>query len=72
MSKPSSASSPASSLTCRDTTYLVCDARDRALTGHEQALLAGHIQSCPYCKVAAQQFSQLFSQLDELLARSQP
>lgn len=61
-----------SSITCRDTTYLVCEARDRSLTADEQQLLAGHIQTCPYCQVAAKQFSQLFSQLDELLARSQP
>ncbi|MFZ4878393.1 hypothetical protein ACL9RI_25185 [Janthinobacterium sp. Mn2066] len=63
---------PASSITCRDTTYLVCEARDRSLSAGEQASLAGHIQTCPYCQVAAQQFSQLFSQLDALLARSQP
>jgi len=61
-----------SSITCRDTTYLVCEARDRSLSADEQASLTHHIQTCPYCQVAAKQFSQLFSQLDELLARSQP
>lgn len=59
-------------ITCRDTTYLVCEARDRSLSPAEQAQLSGHIQTCPYCQVAAKQFSELFSQLDDLLARSQP
>ncbi|WP_300759685.1 hypothetical protein [Janthinobacterium sp.] len=67
-----SQAAPTSSITCRDTTYLVCEARDRSLSPDEQVSLTNHIQICPYCQVAAKQFSQLFSQLDDLLARSQP
>lgn len=56
-------------LTCRGTTYLVSDARDRLLTAEEQFRLSSHIQKCPKCQVAARQFFDLFSQLDVFFGR---
>lgn len=50
-------------LTCRDTTWLVSDARERALTAEEQRTLAEHIAECPFCSRASVQFEVLFRQL---------
>jgi hypothetical protein len=55
-------------ITCRDTTWLVSDARDRALTDEEKAALAGHIATCSLCQGASTQFEMLFRQLDHYLA----
>ena len=56
-------------LTCRDTTWLVSGARDGALQPHELAALDAHLAGCSACRTARQQFEQLFSQLDTLLAK---
>lgn len=56
-------------LTCRATTYLVCGARDEALTAVQHAQLARHLQGCDACRVASRQFADLFGQLDVLFAR---
>ena len=43
-------------VTCRDTTWLVSDARDRPLTEGERASLADHIAECSLCQGASKQF----------------
>lgn len=58
-------------LTCRDTTWLVSCARDSALAADELAALDAHLVTCGACRTAKQQFEQLFSQLDTLLAKPQ-
>jgi predicted anti-sigma-YlaC factor YlaD len=55
-------------LTCRETTYLVCGARDEALTPAQHSQLARHLQGCDACRVASRQFADLFAQLDVLFA----
>ncbi|MYN09768.1 hypothetical protein [Pseudoduganella aquatica] len=55
-------------LTCRETTYLVCGARDEALTAAQHSQLARHLQGCDACRVASRQFADLFAQLDVLFA----
>lgn len=57
-------------LTCRATTYLVCGARDQALTATQHSQLAHHLQGCDACRIAARQFADLFAQLDVLFATS--
>ena len=59
-------------LTCRDTTYLVSEARDAPLDAEQNELLAEHLKTCDACRTASTQFAQLFSQLDSLLARKRP
>lgn len=56
-------------ITCRETTYLVIGARDEPLSSSEIDALAEHLKTCSHCQVANKQFSQLFAQLDTLLAR---
>lgn len=56
-------------LTCRDTTWLVSEARDGALPAPELAALDAHLATCSACRTARQQFDLLFSQLDTLLAK---
>ncbi|MYM67490.1 hypothetical protein GTP45_11680 [Pseudoduganella sp. FT55W] len=58
-------------LTCRDTTYLVISARDTPLSNQQIAELDAHLQTCSACRTAKQQFAQVFSQLDTLLARGE-
>jgi predicted anti-sigma-YlaC factor YlaD len=62
----------APNLTCRETTYLVCGARDEALNALQTAQLARHLQGCTACRTASRQFAQLFGQLDALFARGEP
>ncbi|OON63514.1 hypothetical protein B0920_09160 [Massilia sp. KIM] len=62
---------PPAPLTCRDTTYLVCGARDAALSPQQERQLAAHLAGCPSCQVASRQFARLFGQLDTLLARDE-
>lgn len=50
-------------ITCKDTTWLVSDARERELTREEKAALVDHINECDLCKGASQQFEVLFRQL---------
>jgi predicted anti-sigma-YlaC factor YlaD len=56
-------------LTCRETTVLVCGARDEPLTAEQAASLQQHLAGCTYCRAASRQFSDLFAQVDELFAR---
>lgn len=57
-------------LSCRDTTWLVCGARDTPLDADQRRLLDAHIATCSSCQVAARQFAALFDQLDTLFARA--
>jgi hypothetical protein len=50
-------------VTCRDTTWLVSDARDRPLSESEKAALAGHIAECSLCQGASKQFAALFKEI---------
>jgi len=54
---------------CRGAAEIVCDARDRPLQPDESTALRDHLESCDRCRLAAQQFRELFAQLDELLVR---
>ncbi len=54
---------------CRDTTFLVSEARDRELTLDEYQALNAHIAECPLCTKASKQFADLFQHLDELLGK---
>lgn len=56
-------------LSCRDTTWLVSEARDRRLSAGEREGLHRHLATCAHCQLAAQQFRALFAQLDELFVR---
>jgi hypothetical protein len=57
------------SVTCRDTTWLVSDARERALTDDERQGLQEHVATCPYCSRASVQFEILFGQVETYFAR---
>ena len=56
-------------LTCRDTTWLVSDARERALTDEERHGLVEHVTNCPFCSRASVQFEVLFKQLEVYFGR---
>lgn len=56
-------------LTCRDTTWLVSESRDRPLADREMERLVEHIEGCPHCQIASQQFRSLFAQIDEMFAK---
>lgn len=62
-------SDKANEITCRDTTWLVSDARERELTPEEKRDLAHHIESCELCQGASKQFDVLFRQLKEFLGQ---
>lgn len=66
-----SASEPtrAGGISCRDSTRLVSESRDRPLSGAEAMRLATHVEHCPHCRIAARQFADLFARIDLLLAR---
>lgn len=55
----------ADEITCRDTTWLVSDGRDRQLSEKEKANLLKHIASCNLCRGASTQFDVLFRQIEE-------
>jgi len=57
------------SVTCWDTTWLVSDARERALTDDERQGLQEHVATCPYCSRASVQFEILFGQVETYFAR---
>lgn len=59
-------------VTCRDTTWLVSDGRDRRLTGSEQAALDEHIAECSLCQGASKQFALLFKQVGAYLKGDAP
>lgn len=54
-------------LTCLDTTWLVSDARERALTDDELEALETHIATCAPCQSAKVQFEVLFRGLEAML-----
>jgi galactose-1-phosphate uridylyltransferase len=54
-------------ITCKDTTWLVSEARDRSLSEEEQQNLRQHISECPFCQGASKQFEVLFRQLGDYL-----
>lgn len=54
-------------ITCRDTTWLVSESRDRSLSEEELQNLRQHISECPFCKGASTQFEVLFRQLGDYL-----
>jgi hypothetical protein len=54
-------------ITCRDSTWLVSEGRDRRLSNAERARLHRHIDGCPHCRVASKQFERLFAQIEALL-----
>lgn len=56
-------------LTCRETTWLVSDARERDLTPEEKRDLVAHVEECPFCSRASVQFEVLFRQLGVYFAR---
>ena len=60
----------ANPITCKDSTWLVSESRERPLSKPELADLEGHIAECPFCKGASTQFSVLFKQLDRYLGNS--
>jgi hypothetical protein len=54
-------------ITCRDTTWLVSDSRERSLTAEEQASFDEHIVTCGLCKGGEKQFKVMFRQLERYL-----
>jgi hypothetical protein len=56
-------------VTCRDTTWLVSDARERVLTEEERQGLQEHVATCPYCSRASVQFEMLFGQVENYFGR---
>jgi hypothetical protein len=59
-------------VTCRDTTWLVSDARDRQLTENEKAALEEHIAECGLCQGASKQFALLFREVEAFLKGNAP
>ena len=59
-------------VTCRDTTWLVSDARDRPLTESERASLADHIAERSLCQGASKQFGALFREVGAYLKGEAP
>lgn len=57
-------------ISCKDTTWLVSESRERALTREEQQNLERHIERCPACQGASKQFDVLFSQLKHYLGNN--
>lgn len=57
-------------ITCKDSTWLVSESRERTLSKEELQDLEGHIAECPYCKGASTQFAVLFKQLDHYLGNN--
>jgi hypothetical protein len=59
-------------VTCRDTTWLASDARDRPLTESERASLADHFAECSICQGASKQFGALFREVGAYLKGEAP
>lgn len=57
-------------ITCKDSTWLVSESRERALSKEELENLERHIAECSFCKGASSQFDVLFKQLDSYLGNS--
>jgi Putative zinc-finger len=54
-------------VSCRDTTVLVSDARERALTAEELTELRSHLRWCVRCQAAREQFEILFRGIERYL-----
>lgn len=52
-------------ITCKDTTWLVSESQERALSDEERKALEQHVAECEYCQGASGQFSVLFRQIRE-------
>lgn len=50
-------------ITCKDTTWLVSESRERTLTEEEREALTRHIAECKHCQGASRQFAVLFRQI---------
>lgn len=50
-------------ITCKDTTWLVSESRERALSEEELRSLNAHIADCSYCQGASRQFDVLFKEI---------
>jgi len=59
-------------LSCRDTTVLVSEGRDRPLTAGELADLRGHLTGCVRCQAARGQFEILFRGIERYLHGETP
>ncbi len=59
-------------LRCRDTTVLVSDARERALTAAELDDLRRHLDGCVRCHAAREQFEILFRSVERYLDGDTP
>lgn len=59
-------------LSCRDTTVLVSDGRDRPLTAEELADLRAHLTGCVRCQAAREQFEILFRGIGRYLHGDAP
>ncbi|HEY4318317.1 MAG TPA: zf-HC2 domain-containing protein [Herbaspirillum sp.] len=62
---------PIKKLSCKETTHIVCDARDRPMSAEQSAQLQAHLETCDACKSAAVQFADMFRHLDILFARNE-
>lgn len=51
-------------VTCKDTTWLVSESRERDLSEQEKSDLHTHVAECGFCKHASKQFEVLFRQLE--------
>ncbi len=58
-------------ITCQDSVHFVSLLRDGELGDIDRTRLEAHLQSCPRCQTARQQFEVLYAGLDTLLARSE-
>lgn len=59
-------------LKCRDTTVLVSEARERALTAVELDDLRSHLDGCVRCQAAREQFEILFRSAERYLHGDTP
>lgn len=60
----------ANRLSCKETTWLVSESRERALSSEERQNLAEHIATCTVCQGASRQFEVLFKEVDNYLGNS--
>jgi hypothetical protein len=60
----------ANRITCKDTTWLVSESRERVLSTEEQQKLEEHIATCSFCQGASRQFAVLFKQIDHYFGNS--
>lgn len=65
-------SPPLASITCQQSVQFVSLLRDAELNPTDLARLKHHVQGCPRCQTARQQFEILHAGLDTLLSRRVP